>query len=59
MNILQEIQFNRHINGNVKAGVPDIVFNTNQEYEILISQTLVGEKVRMFSWHLCFLFFTL
>ena len=39
---------NRQVNGKLMGGVPDIVFNMNQEYKIVVSQTLLGDKVRMF-----------
>ena len=46
---------NRQINGNSGGGVPDLVFNMNQEYKIVVSQTLLGDKVRMFNNSLCVL----
>ena len=47
MNILQEVLFNRQINGSTKGEIPNFVFKMNQEYKIVVSQTLVGDKVRM------------
>ena len=47
---------NRQVNGKLMGGVPDIVFNMNQEYKIVVSQTLVGNKVRMIN-SLCVLLF--
>ena len=38
----------RQSNGKIEGGVPDIVFNMNQEYKIVVSQTLLGGKVRIF-----------
>ena len=48
---------NRQINGNSGGGVPDLVFNMNQEYKIVVSQTLLGDKVRIFEFLLCFIVF--
>ena len=39
---------NRQINGSSTGEVADLVFNINQEYKIVVSQTLLGDKVRMF-----------
>ena len=37
--------FNRQINGTVGGGSPDFVFNMNQEYKMVLSQTLQGDNV--------------
>ena len=47
----------RQINGSTGGEVPDLVFNMNQEYEIVVSQTLLGDKVRIFEFLLCFIVF--
>ena len=44
----------RQINGTFESEVPDLVFDMNQEYKIVISQTLVGDRVRIFNKPLCF-----
>jgi len=54
-NILQKMLANRQINGSSRGEVADLVFNINQEYKILVSQTLLGDKVRMFNNSLCVL----
>ena len=45
---------NRQINGSTGGGVPDLVFNMNQEYQIVVSQTLLDDKVRIFNKHMIF-----